>query len=237
MDNVTKGVLCCGGTGTRLKPLTTVINKHLVAVGRKCMVEYPLWTLINSGVTDIMVVTGGEHLGAFLEFLGSGKRFGCKITYKVQDDPHGIPDAIRYAEDFVEEQAFVAMLGDNYFSDNLVPYIRKWNRGAMCLVKQVEHWQAHGVARIDGDKILELQEKPTEYISDLAVTGAYFLKPDCFEIIDKLAKSQRNEYEIMEVLDGYRAQNRLYHAVYEGFWSDMGSFEGRNRVEQYITKP
>lgn len=234
MDNVIKGVLCCGGTGTRLKPLTTVINKHLVAVGRKCMVEYPLEILLDSGIKDILVVTGGEHLGAFLEFLGSGKRFGCKITYKVQDDPHGIPDAIRCAEEFIGNDRFVAILGDNFFSTGLSDYIYNWHKGAMCILQQNPRWRSHGVAIVKDGKVIELQEKPTEFISDMVVTGAYLLDPECFDIIRGLKLSSRNEYEITEVLDGYRKRDKLFSLEYGGYWSDMGTFEGRLRVEDYL---
>lgn len=229
-----KGVICCGGTGTRLNPLTKVVNKHLVAVGNKCMVQYPLETFTNAGIYDILVVSGGEQLGGFLNFLGSGRDFNCEITYRVQEEPKGIADAIRYAKGFTRGEPFVVILGDNFYEYNLQPYVQSFDYGAKCLLIQSERWKQHGVAVVKDRKIVDLVEKPKEFISPLVVTGVYMLDKACFNFIDSLKESQRGEYEIVDVLKQYMSVDALDYGELGGFWSDMGTFEGRKRVEDFL---
>lgn len=225
-----RGVLLCGGTGSRLRPLTNVLNKHLVAVRDKCMIQYPLETLTDAGIKDILVITGGEHLGAFLEFLGSGSNFGCRITYKVQDKPAGIADAIRYAQDFVRDEKFVVINGDNYFGSDISPVLNEWVDGAMCLVVKSDRWRDSGVVKIENGRITEIVEKPKEFISDLLLTGLYCLTHEAFPALSELTPSERGEYEITDLLKWYLSKNKLFYRIYDGFWSDMGTFEGIDRV-------
>jgi len=232
-----KGVLLCGGTGTRLFPFTKAVNKHLIPIGRKCMVEYPLQTLLTAGITDILVVTGGDHLGSFLEYLGSGKSFGCNITYRVQDGPSGIADAIKYAEDFVKPyDKFVVVLGDNYIEEDITPFVNRWIGldGAMCLVKKDDRWKSFGVAEINNEKIVKIFEKPTTFVSDSVVIGCYMLDKTCFDMISTLKPSGRGELEITDVLNKYIEDGKLYYSKLTKHWTDMGTHESREGLEKYL---
>lgn len=223
-----KGIILAGGNGTRLKPLTRVTNKHLLPVYNKPMIYYPLQTLINAGITDILIITGLESSGDFLKLLGSGNDFGIKLTYKLQDEAGGIAQALGLAEDFIGEDKCIVILGDNIIEDD-VKYIKdkfeKSNKDAMIFLKEVEDAKRFGVAEIINDKIVSIEEKPENPKSKLAVTGLYMYKNSVFSIIKKLQPSARGELEITDVNNEYIKSNSLSFEILKGEWTDAGTFE------------
>jgi len=181
-----RGVVLAGGTGSRLMPLTKVTNKHLLGVGQKPMIYYPIEKLISIGIDEILIVTGLEHMGDVVNLLGSGKDFGCRFTYKVQDEAGGIAQALALAENFAQGQPLAVILGDNIFENGLKSYADKFTdqkTGARILLKQVPDPQRFGVAEISEGKVIGIEEKPKEPKSDYAVTGIYFYDAQVFEII------------------------------------------------------
>ena len=191
-----KGVVLAGGTGSRLMPLTKVTNKHLLPVGQKPMVFYPIRKLTSIGVEEILVVTGIEHMGDVVSLLGSGKDFGCRFTYKVQDEAGGIAQALGLAENFAHGQQLAVILGDNIFQASLKGYAEKFiaqKTGARILLKQVPNPQRFGVAELSGGKVVGIEEKPKKPKSDYAVTGIYFYDAAVFDIIRTLKPSSRRE--------------------------------------------
>ena len=209
-----KGVILCGGTGTRLRPLTLVGNKHLLPIYDKPMILYPVETLKCMGVKDILIISGGEHIGRFLEFLGDGSEYGVNFTYKVQKEAGGIAQALTLAEDFVGEQ-FVVILGDNIFESSVVP-----PKNCGIVLKEIKDPSRFGVYY--DDKIIE---KPKNPLSNLAVTGLYFYTPEIFSFIKQLQPSARGELEITDV-NNWCLQNLETEKIeYKGFWSDAGTFD------------
>lgn len=206
-----KGVILAGGTGTRLKPLTNITNKHLLPVYNKPMILYPLQTLLDGGVTDILIITGGEYLGDFIDLLGSGSKFGCKFTYKVQDEAGGIAQALLLAEDFVDGN-FVCILGDNIFEDKLTFDVPK-----LFLKNSVE---ANRFGVLINDIIIE---KPKDIKEGAVVTGCYVYPIEVFDEIKNLKPSQRGELEISD-LNNYFISS-LSKEFIGGFWSDAGTFD------------
>jgi len=234
-----KGVVLAGGTGSRLNPLTKVTNKHLLPVGRKPMIYYPIEKLISAGIEDILVVTGVEHMGDVVNLLGSGKSFGCRFTYKVQDEAGGIAEALGLAEYFSGGGRLVVILGDNIFQTGLGKYVEKFKvqkEGAMVLLKQVQDPQRFGVAEVRDDRVIRIEEKPKEAKSDYVVTGIYFYDASVFEIIRTLRPSGRGELEISDVNNAYIAKGQLAFDILEGWWSDAGTFESLNRVNELVAK-
>jgi glucose-1-phosphate thymidylyltransferase len=228
--NKLKGVILAGGNGTRLKPLTNVTNKHLLPVWNKPMIMYPLQTLLDMGIKDILIVTGGEYLGQFVDLLGSGSKFGCNFTYKVQDEAGGIAQALLLAEDFVDEQ-FAVILGDNIFEYSVTPP----TRGYGFVLKKVKDPKRFGVY-YDG----AIEEKPLIPKSDMAVTGLYFYNKEVFNFIKTLEPSARGELEITDVNNWCLKQDGEveyeYDAgivKYQGFWSDAGTFESLFNATQW----
>jgi glucose-1-phosphate thymidylyltransferase len=234
-----KGVVLAGGTGSRLDPLTKVTNKHLLPVGRKPMIYYPIEKLISAGIKEILIVTGVEHMGDVVNLLGSGKSFGCQFTYKVQDKAGGIAEALGLAEEFSSGQRFVVILGDNVFKAGLGRYVDKFKaqkNGAMVLLKQAPDPQRFGVAEVRGDRIIRIEEKPKKPKSDYAVTGIYFYDSSVFDIIKTLKPSGRGELEISDVNNAYIVKNQLAFDILDGWWSDAGTFESLNRVNEMVTQ-
>lgn len=234
-----KGVVLAGGTGSRLDPLTKVTNKHLLPVGRKPMIYYPIEKLISAGIKEILIVTGIEHMGDVVNLLGSGKSFGCRFTYKVQDKAGGIAEALGLAEGFSSGQRLVVILGDNVFQAGLRKYIDKFKarkEGAMVLLKQVQDPQRFGVAEIHDGRVIRVEEKPKKPKSDYAITGIYFYDTSVFEIIRTLKPSGRGELEISDVNNAYIAKGQLAFDVLEGWWSDAGTFESLNRANEMVAK-
>ncbi len=222
-----KGVILAGGMGTRLVPLTLITNKHLLPVYDKPMILYPIETLERSGVTDIMVVCGKEHGGHFMNFLGSGREYGVKLSYALQNDSGGIAAALGLAEDFIGNEKVAVILGDNIFENNFLEDIRKFEtlNGAMVFLKSVADPKRFGVAEIKNGKIMNVIEKPKEPKSDLAIVGFYLYDSDVFSKIKTLKPSLRNELEITDVQNFYLEEGNLHYGILNGFWSDAGTFE------------
>ena len=219
-----KGVILAGGTGSRLYPLTKVTNKHLLPVGNKPMIFHPIEKLTGLGIQDILIVTGTEHIGDVVNLLGSGAEYNCRFTYKVQDQAGGIAQALGLAENFAGQDPIVVILGDNIFEDDLTTAARTYTgNGAMILLKQVPDPQRYGVALLDGDKVIEIQEKPENPPTSFAVTGVYFYDSRVFSAIRDLKPSRRGELEITDVNNYYIRQNQMSSALLEGWWTDAGT--------------
>ncbi len=237
---VSKGVVLCGGLGTRLYPLTKVTNKHLLPVYDKPMVFYPLLKLVEAGIKDILLVTGGNHAGEFLRLLGNGKELNIdRLRYTYQEGEKGIADALLLAEDFAEGEALVIILGDNIFNAPLLPYIEKYkkqNKGAMILLKEVPDAHRFGVAEIKNGKIVRIIEKPKNPPSNFAVTGIYFYDSKVFSFIKKLKPSDRGELEITDVNNMYIARGEMEYDILKGWWTDAGTFESYFRAITLVRK-
>ncbi len=220
-----KGILICGGTGSRLRPLTEITNKSLLPVYDLPLIQYPLQTLINAGITDIAVITGPEHIDQITGFLGSGAKFGVTLAYKVQDKPGGIAEALGLAEEFADGEDICAILGDNIFFDDLSQTIKNFHAGAHIFVKEVSDPQRFGVAEIQNGRVISVEEKPTEPKSNLAITGCYLYDHRCFDIIRGLTPSSRGELEITDVSRGYLQMEELNASLLVEPWIDAGTFE------------
>jgi len=232
-----KGVILAGGTGSRLYPLTKVTNKHLLPVYDKPMIYYPMETLINAGIKDIMIVSGRGHAGHFLELLGSGVDYGVHFTYEIQEQAGGIAQALSLAEDFVDGDSVTVILGDNIFQDNIEKDVANFNSGAKIFLKEVTDAQRFGVAELKGEKVISIEEKPKVPKSNFAVTGLYMYNPEVFDAIKTFKPSGRGELEITDVNNYYISKGAMEYGVLEGFWSDAGTFESLLRagmlVQQY----
>ena len=234
-----KGVVLAGGTGSRLMPLTKVTNKHLLAIGRKPMIYYPIEKLISAGIEQILIVTGVEHMGDVVNLLGSGKDFGCQFTYKVQDQAGGIAQAMGLAESFSQGQRLAVILGDNIFQASLKGYtdnFKAQGSGARVLLKQVPDPRRFGVAQISDDRIIGIEEKPEKPKSDYAITGIYFYDASVFDVIRTLKPSGRGELEITDVNNAYVKKGLMEFDVLDGWWSDAGTFESLNKVSELVVK-
>jgi len=225
-----KGVILAGGTGSRLYPLTKVTNKHLLPVYDKPMIYYPMETLINAGIKDIMIVSGRGHAGHFLELLGSGVDFGVHFTYEIQEKAGGIAQALSLAEDFVDGDSVTVILGDNIFQDNIKEDVTNFNSGAKIFLKEVPDAHRFGVAELKGKKVIGIEEKPKEPKSNFAVTGLYIYDSEVFDAIKTLKPSGRGELEITDVNNYYINKRAMEYGVLEGFWSDAGTFESLLRA-------
>lgn len=232
-----KGIILAGGTGSRLYPLTKVTNKHLLPIGNKPMIYYPIEKMTRAGIEEVLIVTGTEHMGDVVNLLGSGRDFGCRFTYKVQDEAGGIAQALGLAENFVGDDPMTVILGDNIFEAELTKALQNYEEtNAQILIKQVEDPERFGVAELDGDKIRGIEEKPEQPKSDYAVTGIYMYPPDVFSIIKTLEPSQRGELEITEVNNLYIRQNRMTFSVLEGWWTDAGTPESYKTANKLVAK-
>ena len=222
-----KGVVLAGGTGSRLFPLTKVTNKHLLPVGQAPMLWHPLWKLVEAGITEILIVTGTEHMGDVVALMGSGKDFGCRFTYKVQDEAGGIAQALGLAENFAGGAPVCVILGDNIFQDSLRPEVEaftKQGQGARILLKPVEDPQRYGVAEVKDGKVLGIEEKPKAPKSNLSVTGIYFYDATVFDIIRTVKPSGRGELEITDVNNTYIERGQMTSGTFHGWWTDAGTF-------------
>ncbi|HEX6972398.1 MAG TPA: sugar phosphate nucleotidyltransferase [Limnochordia bacterium] len=230
-----KGVILAGGTGSRLMPLTKVTNKHLLPVGGYPMIYHPISKLRAAGIDDVMIVTGREHMGDLMNLLGSGRDFGMRFTYRVQDEPGGIAHALGLAEDFAGGERIVVLLGDNIFEDDLSPFIERWRHqphGARILLKEVDDPERYGVAEVREGRIVGIEEKPARPKSRFAVTGIYMYDPDVFPIIASLRPSRRGELEITDVNNAYLRRGRLFFDILPGWWTDAGTFPSLARANQ-----
>lgn len=232
-----KGIVLAGGTGTRLYPLTKVTNKHLLPVGDKPMIYYPIEKLTEADIEEILIVTGTEHMGDVVNLLGSGREFGCRFTYKVQDEAGGIAQALGLAENFAGNDSMVVILGDNVFEAPLNDALKKYpGDGALIMVKQVHDPERFGVVELEGDRIIGIEEKPDQPKSDYAVTGVYFYDATVFDVIRTLEPSERGELEITEVNNHYIKHGKMKYAVMEGWWTDAGTPESYKRANEMVNK-
>ncbi len=229
-----KGVILAGGLGTRLQPMTRVTNKHLLPVYDRPMIYYPIQQLVHAGVRDILVVTGGDSAGDFLKLLRNGGDFGLEhLRYAYQEGEGGIAEALGLAEFFAAGEPIVVILGDNIFQDALrgaIDTFRRDPRGAMILLKEVDDPQRFGVARVEGDRVVEIVEKPVSPPSRLAVTGCYLYDARVFDIIRTLSPSRRGELEITDVNNRYIEWGALRHFPVRGWWTDAGTIASLHRA-------
>ena len=235
-----KGVVLAGGRGSRLYPLTRVTNKHLLPVYDRPMVFYPIQTLVDAGIRDIIVVTGGQNSGDFLRLLSNGKDFDLRrIHYTYQEGEGGIADALRLAEPFVEGEKICVVLGDNIIENNIIASketFEKQQGGAHIILKEVPDPERFGCPEISSGTILRIEEKPKAPKSNYAVTGIYFYDATVFEKIGKAKPSSRNELEITDVNNMYLAEKKLTHTILDGWWSDAGTFESLLRATNLVAK-
>ena len=224
-----KGIILAGGLGSRLRPLTKVTNKHLLPIYDKPMIYYPIETLVGAGIKDIMVVTGGNSAGDFLRLLGNGKDFGLDdIYYTYQEGEGGIADALKLCEHFSEGERVCVILGDNIIQNGIGDYVQRFQQqksGARLLLKEVEDPERFGVAELDGEKIVSIEEKPKVPKSSYAVTGIYMYDARVFDFCRNLKPSSRGELEITDVNNAYIASGDLQYDVLDGWWTDAGQFE------------
>ncbi|MGD1101284.1 MAG: sugar phosphate nucleotidyltransferase [Terriglobia bacterium] len=235
-----KGVILAGGTGSRLYPLTKVTNKHLLPVYNAPMIYYPLWTLVNAGVTQILIVTGGRNAGDFLRLLANGKEFGLKrLNYAYQEGEGGIADALRLAEDFAEGEKICVLLGDNILQGSIKQAVVRFEeqaRGAHILLKGVTNPERFGVPVFEGDRIIRIEEKPAHPASQFAVTGVYFYDASVFEKARRLKPSSRGELEITDVNNAYLQEGTLTYSILEGWWTDAGTFESLRLASNLVAE-
>ena len=229
-----KGVVLAGGLGTRLQPLTHVTNKHLLPVYDRPMIYHPIQKLVDAGITDILVVTGGQFAGDFLRLLGNGRAFGLKqINYAYQEGEGGIAEALGLAEPFAEDEPLAVVLGDNIFEASLEGPVRRYleqGGGARLLLKEVDDAERFGVATVEGDRVTGILEKPKDPPSRLAVTGVYMYDSRVFDIIDTLEPSERQELEITDVNNRYIEWGDLQYETLDGWWTDAGTIESLYRA-------
>ena len=233
-----KGVILAGGLGTRLHPLTKVTSKHLLPVGNEPMVFHSVKQLTTSGVTDILIVTNPQYVGDFVSALGSGKDFGCEFTYRVQEEAKGIAHALALAEGFAVNGKIVVLLGDNIFEAPIHEAVSDFHAqqaGARVMLKQLNDPERYGVATLEGNRIVAIEEKPMHPKSDYAVVGVYFYDASVFDIIRTVEPSARGEYEITAVNNAYICRAELEYSFVQGKWVDAGTFESLTEAHQILS--
>lgn len=229
-----KGVILAGGSGSRLFPLTKVINKNLLPVGNKPMIYHPIGKLVEAGIEEILIVTGVEHMGDIVSLLGSGRDFGCKFTYKVQDEPGGIAQALGLAENFVGNDFVTVILGDNIFGSSLKNRLNI-EKGAKLFLKEVPDPQRYGVAEFDSrGVIIGVKEKPKKPKSNRIVTGIYIYDSTVFSIIKTLKPSARGELEITDVNNHYIKNFNCEIEALPDYWTDAGTFESLQLANELV---
>lgn len=232
-----KGVLLAGGTGSRLAPLTAMTNKHLLPIFNKPMILYPLQTLLEAGIRDILLVTGPEYAHQFVKLLGSGASHNCHITYRIQDQADGIAQALGMAEAFVGPNNAMVILGDNVFDENFLPHVSAFQSGAMTFYKAVENPNEYGVVEMDAwGNVLSVEEKPAAPRSNFAQVGLYVYEPSVFEIVKTLKPSGRGELEITDVNNHFLKERKLIAKPIRGVWWDTGTFHGLHRATDYFAR-
>lgn len=238
MDKIV-GVICAGGAGERMLPLTQVTNKHLLPVYNKPMICYPLKTLVEAGIDEIMIVTGGSYSGGFLQLLGDGEKFGVRrLQYTYQNKPRGgIADALSCAEFFAKNKKVVMILGDNVFDESISSHIADFieqGKGARVFLKEVIDTNKYGIAEVLNGRIVSMEEKPTFFKSNLAMVGLYMYDEEVFEMIRQLVPSSRGELEITDLNKKYLSFGKIEYGIIKGFWSDCGSFDTLYHTSVYI---
>ena len=235
-----KGVVLAGGTGSRLFPLTKITNKHLLPIYDRPMIYYPIQTLVDAGITEILIVTGGRNSGDFLRLLANGKQFGLKhINYTYQEGEGGIADALQLAEHFADGQQICVVLGDNIIEGNILEAanrFRQQEKGAHILLKQVHDAERFGVAEVSGSHIVGIEEKPAKPKSNYAVTGIYMYDASVFDKIKTLVPSARGELEITDVNNAYISRGEMTWEELEGWWTDAGTFESLLRASNLVAE-
>ena len=233
-----KGIVLAGGLGTRLHPLTKVTNKHLLPIYNKPMIYYPIELMVDAGIRDILIVTGGKNAGDFLRLLGNGKQFGLNhINYTYQEGEGGIAAALSLAEYFSDRNPICVILGDNIVEGSIARYVdnfRGQKSGARILLKEVSDPQRFGVAEIQENRIIRIEEKPAQPASNYAVTGIYMYDPRVFDIIKTLKPSGRDELEITDVNNIYINQGEMQYDIMDGWWTDAGTFESLLRASNLV---
>jgi glucose-1-phosphate thymidylyltransferase len=233
-----KGIVLAGGTGSRLFPLTKITNKHLLPIYDKPMIYYPIQTLVDAGISDIMVVTGGKNSGDFLRLLANGKDFGLKhIAYTYQEGEGGIAEALSLCEHFADGQPICVILGDNIVEKSIrgaADAFRKQQTGARIMLKEVEDAERFGVAEFSGDKIVGIEEKPAKPKSTYAVTGIYMYDGTVFDKVRTCKPSHRNELEITDVNNAYIAEGSMTYSFLDGWWTDAGTFDSLMRAANLV---
>jgi glucose-1-phosphate thymidylyltransferase len=229
-----KGIILAGGEGNRLKPLTEVTNKHLLPIYNKPMIFYPLKTLIEADIREILIISGPKHAGMFLQLLGEGHKFGCSLHFRVQEQAQGIAHALGLAKNFIGNENCAVILGDNIFEENLGKQIKafKGKKGAHIFLKKTPEANRFGVAELKGNKVIGIEEKPKQPKSNYAVTGLYLYDPKVFEIITCLNPSKRGEYEITDVNNEYVKRGELTATILKKRWTDAGTFESLFRANE-----
>lgn len=234
-----RGIILAGGKGVRLHPLTKVTNKHLLPVGREPMIFNPIRQLVSAGIKEILVVTSTEHMGDIVTLLGSGEQFGIDFTYKVQETAGGIADALRLGENFADREKIVVVLGDNIAVKSIAPYIDNFGRqaaGARVLLKAVSDPTRYGIAALDEEKIIEIEEKPGSPKTNFAVIGYYMYDEEVFKFINQQRVSDRGEFEITDVNNEYIKRGKMEYDVLEGEWTDAGTFESLQIANNMLLK-
>jgi len=234
MENAMKGVVLAGGTGSRLFPLTKITNKHLLPIFDRPMIYYPIQTLVDAGIRDIMIVTGGRNSGDFLRLLANGKQFGlAHINYSYQEGEGGIADALALAEHFADGQKICVVLGDNIIEHDIreaAETFQAQESGAHILLKEVHDAERFGVAEVSGGKVIGIEEKPSRPKSNLAVTGVYMYDASVFDKIHTLVPSHRGELEITDVNNAYIREGNMTFSYLQGWWTDAGTFDSLLRA-------
>ncbi|MDE0086560.1 MAG: sugar phosphate nucleotidyltransferase [Candidatus Poribacteria bacterium] len=232
-----RGVILAGGLGTRLYPLTKVTSKHLLPVGNEPMIFHGVRQLTEAGITEILIVTNPSYVGDFVNVLGSGKEFGCEFTYRVQEEAKGIANALALAEGFAAGGRIVVLLGDNIFESSIQQVVSDFEvqqAGARVLLKKVDDPERYGVATLNGDQVVRIDEKPRQPESDYAVVGVYFYDALVFDVIRTIEPSARGEYEITSVNNVYIERGQLEHSLLQGEWIDAGTFDSLTKAHQIL---
>lgn len=229
-----RGIILSGGSGTRLRPLTKITSKQLLPVYHRPMIYYPLNTLIKAGIKEILIIVAPESAGDYLNLLGSGKEFGVKFTYEIQDKPEGLAQAFIIGENFIDQEDVVMILGDNIFEDDFSEEIKNFKGGAKIFAKKVSDPERFGVVKFDNNfKAEKIVEKPTEYLSDFAVTGLYVYDQKVVQIAKTMKPSERGELEITAVNNVYLEKGELEVAMVNGEWLDAGTFDSLLKAQNF----
>ncbi len=235
-----KGVILAGGTGSRLFPLTRLMNKHLLPVGRQPMIVHGVMKLRDAGIQDIHIVLSKQSAGMYADYLGSGAEWGVKLSYIIQEQASGIAQALSRVESFLsDDEKLVVLLGDNLFEDSLLPYVEKFNlqeKGARVILKEVTDPRRYGVPKLEGSTIIHIEEKPEHPLSSYCVTGIYMYDMTVFRIIREIKPSSRGELEITDVNNAFAHMGLLSYDIMDGWWTDAGTFESLKEADSVLGK-
>jgi glucose-1-phosphate thymidylyltransferase len=229
-----RGIILSGGSGTRLRPLTKITSKQLLPVYHRPMIYYPLNTLIKAGIKEILIIVAPERAGDYLNLLGSGKEFGVKFTYEIQDKPEGLAQAFIIGENFIDEEDVAMILGDNIFEDDFFADMKNFSGGAKIFAKRVPDPERFGVVKFNQDMKAEvIVEKPSEFLSDYAVTGLYIYDNKVIKAAKQIKPSERGELEITDLNNWYLKRNELNVAIVKGEWLDAGTFDSLLKAQTF----